>query len=181
MDEGVWESRLEGRWGVARETLREARRRVLREGQEWHTVANRVVLTREGLDKMAVALGIPVEVADSGSKTAPSAENGTESDSEQEDGTVSGGTAEKALSGHLLVGDGPFTGAVAAQKEAAQLRVTRLVRNPRIVLATDGESVLRLRVRDSAKYRPGMMVSARQVQGDLWEALGRGPRWVGRW
>jgi len=40
---------------------------------------------------------------------------------------------------------------------------------------------LRLRVRDNGKYRPGMEVPARQVQGDLYEVVGRGPRWVGKW
>jgi len=177
MEETVWESHLTGRWGVARETLRETRQRVLEEGRDWRTVANRVVLTGEGVRKLQAALGIPVEDAENGQKAAPTAPASAGA-------AETGKGREKALGGDLLVGDGPFTGAVSEKNAAAaRLRVMRLVRNPRVVLARrlDGGEVLRLRVRDNGKYRPGMEVPARQVQGDLYEVVGRGPRWVGKW
>lgn len=64
------------------------------------------------------------------------------------------------------------------------LRVTRVPRNPRIVLATDGTTAdLRVKVRRNVNFRPGMEVPALPVPGidGLFEFRGRLPRRPGRW
>jgi hypothetical protein len=71
----------------------------------------------------------------------------------------------------------------AGQGEAV-LRVLRLTRNERIVMAEkkeapDGE--LRVRVHSNVNFVPGMELTGKHVQQDLWDLVGRCPRRRGMW
>ena len=76
-----------------------------------------------------------------------------------------------------------------AIQELVPLVVVRLVPNPRIVFcqkknAAEESPLLRLRVRSSENFMPGMEVRAcRPVPGspDLYDMEGNCPRWKGRW
>jgi hypothetical protein len=73
--------------------------------------------------------------------------------------------------------------------ELVPLVVVRLVPNPRIIFcrkknAAEESPLLRLRVRSSENFMPGMEVrSCRPVPGspDLFDMEGNCPRWKGRW
>jgi hypothetical protein len=65
--------------------------------------------------------------------------------------------------------------------DLSTLRVTKVVLNPRIILATDGTSILRVRVRNNSNFLPGMEIRARRLQADLYELQGPCPRRKGRW
>lgn len=77
-----------------------------------------------------------------------------------------------------LVDDQP---AAPGPGPVVELTVLRRVLNPRILLATDGAGVLRVRVRDSANFMPGMRIPVRHIQGDLYELARPCPRSRGRW
>jgi hypothetical protein len=63
-----------------------------------------------------------------------------------------------------------------------KLTITRLVINPHLVLAaTKKGAVVRVRVRLAANFMPGMEIQARKIDGDLFELVGRCPRFKGRW
>jgi hypothetical protein len=53
--------------------------------------------------------------------------------------------------------------------------------NPRLVLAELMGEAVRVRVPDSRKFVPGMPMRVRWVSGDLYQLVGRGPRFKGRY
>jgi hypothetical protein len=65
------------------------------------------------------------------------------------------------------------------QRELVCVRTYPL--NRRIVLATLGTAEVRVRLRDSANLRPGMRLTCRFLQADLWELATRCPRFPGKW
>ena len=80
----------------------------------------------------------------------------------------------------------PMPPALPQTPDYVHLVVTRVVRNPRIVLAERKEGPpgeVRLRVRDSANFRPGMVCEKCRPTGtpDLFNLEGRTPRFRGRW
>jgi hypothetical protein len=71
--------------------------------------------------------------------------------------------------------------AAAGPGEVKNLRVHRRVLNQRIILAADGNAVVRVRVRNSENFLPGMLIPVRHIQGDLYELARACPRSRGRW
>jgi len=69
----------------------------------------------------------------------------------------------------------------AAPGQVIALRCLRRVLNPHILLATDGVAVMRVRVRHSENFMPGMSLPVRHIQGDLYELARPCPRSKGRW
>jgi hypothetical protein len=70
-----------------------------------------------------------------------------------------------------------------AKKERVpvEVRVKKVPMNPRIVVGLlDGVEV-RVRVRDSRKFVPGMLMKCVGVDEGVFELVGRGPRFKGRW
>jgi len=64
---------------------------------------------------------------------------------------------------------------------AAVATVAKVTRNPRILMATvDGREV-RVRVRKSLNFVPGMPMDVIYEKNDLWAYVGRLPRWRGRY
>jgi hypothetical protein len=134
-----------GRLGVARETLREIRQELLREGVDWVTSGNRVVLNRDAVKRVIGRLEVlgVVGSADGAKKRAAGdlAEQGE-------------GTMNEVMVGHPV----------------AEMRVVKRVANPNMVLATDGSTLYRVRGRHAGeRLKTGMKIRARHVQADLWE------------
>jgi DNA-directed RNA polymerase beta subunit len=69
----------------------------------------------------------------------------------------------------------------AAAPAEQELTVQALTRNGQIVMATRGEELVRVRVRESRHFVAGMKMTCRHLQADLWELVGRCPRFRGRW
>lgn len=93
-----------------------------------------------------------------------------------------------AALGHRSVAEAPDPKAPegpAAPLQASAvevLRVHSIPRNKRLLLAVNGAgAVLRVRVKDSGKFTRGMEVSAVRCRGDLYEHVGRLPRYRGRY
>jgi hypothetical protein len=53
--------------------------------------------------------------------------------------------------------------------------------NPHLVLGEWMGQPVRVRVKDSKKFVPGMRMKCRLVEGDIMALVGRGPRFKGRW
>jgi hypothetical protein len=164
-----WESIIAGRLGISRDTVREIRERCLTEGVDWMREKKRVLLTDSGVARVAEAVkntapdaGPPEPVPE-----ASAEKNAASGESSAVDGAVS------------CVDDVP----AAAEKNAAvkRLKVHKLVLNPRLILATDGAAVVRVRVPDCRNFIKGMEFNARLIGGDLYELVGRCPRFRGRW
>lgn len=70
----------------------------------------------------------------------------------------------------------------ASAPQVEVLRVHSKPMNTRLLMATNANgTVLRVRVRSSEKFMPGMQVQAANVQGDLYQHVGRLPRYRGRY
>lgn len=62
------------------------------------------------------------------------------------------------------------------------LTVSARCLNPRLIIATaNNGDLVRVRVRDSQNFQKGMSLTAKQIQADLYELVGRCPRFKGRW
>lgn len=53
--------------------------------------------------------------------------------------------------------------------------------NPHIILATDGKTLVRIRVKSKENFRGGMEVRCTHVQGDLYDLAGNCPRYPGKY
>jgi hypothetical protein len=92
------------------------------------------------------------------------------------------------ITGALAEKNGAEKKAVAIEiddEESFVLLVHKLPPNRRIVLAkkeeADDEQVMRVRVRDNGHFVPGMRLRCRHLDGDLYELVGRCPRFKGRY
>ena len=66
--------------------------------------------------------------------------------------------------------------------EPERCKVLRLFPNRHLLLAEDAHgSSVRVRVSDSSNFMPKMVIKARQIERDLYELVGRAPRYRGRW
>lgn len=149
------ESALAKAWGVPREDLRAFRLEQLTEGADWAMESRQVTYSAEGKKKAAAAFGVPVEA------DAPAPQPSD---------------APAATPGAFAT---PFC-------------VHRLVTNPKLVLFREKNAVgektgpdLRLRVRDSSRFIPGMDLTGRVrlIPGhtDFYELTCPQPRYRGRW
>lgn len=72
--------------------------------------------------------------------------------------------------------------AVQVPPPTERFTVLKLVPNRHLLLASDAlGSTVRVRVRDNTNFMPEMVIQVRLIQGDLYELVGRGPRYRGRW
>lgn len=65
--------------------------------------------------------------------------------------------------------------------EVVQLVVAKIVANPRMVLATDGKKMYRVKVASNAHFVPRMTIPVRIVRDDVAELARPCPRQKGRW
>jgi hypothetical protein len=61
------------------------------------------------------------------------------------------------------------------------VKAKKIPLNPRLVFGEWMGEPVRVRVPDSKKFVPGMQMRCRKIEGDLYELVGRGPRYKGKW
>lgn len=71
-------------------------------------------------------------------------------------------------------------GGIVQDPEWHQFTVHNVTTNPHIILAHDGKRLVRIRVRHNRHWRRGMPIRATHLAGDLYELVGRSPRYDGR-
>jgi hypothetical protein len=67
------------------------------------------------------------------------------------------------------------------QRPAMELKVWRKVTNLKIIMATDGTNLFRVRVKSAENFVIGMPIQCAHVAADLFELVGNCPRARGRW
>jgi len=156
--------------GLSRDIVREAREKLL-EGEDWETAGNRVVLTDDGVMRLLEALGV---------------------DLPKKRARVPGGLTIASLLDLSRLD--PLT-AVQGEDSAVkgklyQLEAVSSPRNSKILMArhlekdAPGETIeglVRVQVRDNSNFVDGMILVAMWIEQDLWELVGRCPRFRGRW
>jgi hypothetical protein len=146
--------------GCSREYLRDLRKNALERDKHWTMKAREVVLTPEGVEAVREHI-----MLNCGSEKV----------------AVDGVVTAKIAVGAALAGILERAGKGADEIEVT---VKRMVTNPRIVLADteDGEEV-RVAVRSSKNFRPGMVVPVRAVDAasGMYELARACPRYPGRW
>ena len=147
----ITERQLSEELGVSRTVIRDARRAL---GLKFAAVKNSTVLAQDEADAVRGYVGCPEAV-----KTAQ--------------------PVAQAWDQPTLVDD--QIEPVAGARPFVHLTVLQKVLNPRILLATDGAGVLRVRVRNSENFIKGMKIPVRLIQGDLYELARACPRAKGRW
>lgn len=166
--------------GVTRETVRQMRVD-LKEGKDWGKVGGRILLSAAAVETLAERLA--------GAQASPH---------ELLQVFRSAREASAAFSPKkpsLPLESEPTTTAAVLWRPGNRIMVvdTRSRRNVnrKVVLGrpkeplpapyVDNKGLVRVRVRDNAKFVHGMEMTCRHVQSDLWELVGRGPRYRGRW
>jgi len=148
----ILESVLVSRLGISREILRE-KRKLGTEGEHWSWIGgNRVCWSAAGVVWLENALRGPRN--DRGADPSP---------------------------GSILASNGQDAHAAREEQAIKDLRVLRTFMNPRLLLATDGVAVFRVRVRNSRNFVPRMTIPCRRIQADLWELARACPRFRGKW
>ncbi len=155
MSELIAEPALARRLGVGRTTVRDIRRDHLTQGDHWVIDGGKVTYTPEGVDAVLRAVNAK--------KTGEAAGTGAEQ----------GGAVIEAGDG-LPVRDDSLLEATVTEWRYP---------NRRILTADAGGRLVRVRVHDNTKYRPGMVMRVQLDPGrtDIGSVVGRGPRYPGRW
>lgn len=156
--------------GLSRTRIRLLRKEALTEGVHWHREdSGMVVYTQAGVEALAAVLKKTAQAAVVGEQVAEGLTTGAESSEEV------GGVA-------CFVGGAdpvPFEKA-AAPVEAVVSRWQ--FKNAQIIEAktADGQTLM-VRVRESKNYRPGMKIRVDVQRPGHGIAVGRAPRYPGRW
>jgi hypothetical protein len=167
--EGLLEGALAEALGVRRHTLRELRTMKLEEGVHWRKERQAVVYTEEGLARLR-ELMVPGEAPGDGG--GPAEVNGLK----MEDGAPSGATFWDPPPERVWR---PFT-----KGPTTVVKIRRILNNPHVLegqLEDREATIVRLRVRPSKLWRPGMRLPCVQLSTDYFEYCGRLPRSWGRW
>lgn len=167
----IWQSHLGALLGLSIEELRRRRKKCLVEGVDWIRDGNRVLLTDEAVQKIRAECALPEplpgpEKSADQHEAAPGQKNG-----------AGGGLSREPL----RLGPG--------LRLQTELVVYRTVMNRQVLEAheegadpSDRRNLVRVRVRDSVNFVRGMRVRVRFVQEpDLFEHVGRLPRWKGKY
>jgi len=180
------ENGLSKRLGVPRDVVRDFRGLNLLEGKDWAMAGREVAYSAAAVRMLLKHLGVSLP--------------------EKQPRKKGGATIEGLLdSARLLVPDSPVDEKIAGtpvgpaviwRPPDQTLKVLALTRNKQIVTALfteeelkpkgstfqgDRPGIARVRVRDSKNFVPGMTMLCRHLQRDLWELIGRCPRFKGRW
>lgn len=143
-------------YGLGRKVLREIRRDELTEGVHWEMIDSAVTYRAVGIEKLAELVG------KLGAEKAPPA---------------------------LVAGDGaadeespPCPARAASAPILESLRVTRVSKlNPRLLYADHAGTEVRVRVRSTRFFVPGMVAKCLEESPGLWVLAQRLPRTRGRW
>ena len=181
----VPETRLAEALGVARKSLKSVRAERLEQPADWdYAPGGAVHYTRKGVELALLVLSIPAEkialllpppAAPAPAPLAPPAAPAAQVNLEQ---CASDDHPDYPL---------PFTPAPPEPPLALEdpgvvnVTVTRCYTvNHRIVAGHINQEPVRVRVRSSAKLRPGMVLRCALVEADLYELAERLPRWAGK-
>ncbi len=169
--------------GVARHKLKLVRDKSLEKPADWSLEKSVVTYSERGLEKLLSELGLVREGLDlpqiptflPPGLSSPSVEAGPpESLDTQGSGDAVAGSDKKFWMVRRAV----------AERALVELRVVKLTRNPRLLMARAGEDgePVRVRVRSNANFRPGMKLKAREPEDadGAWAMEGRCPRFPGR-
>lgn len=153
------EARVAAELGIGRDCVRRLRMTMLAEGPDWRRLGRAVVLTEQGVAKIAL-----------------------EAESDRGGGVGMDQVDERAE--RARVGAAAASGAATSLLTVRRkdIVVRRVVRNPRILEGlVDGE-VVRVLVRPSRFWAPGMVLpGCLHEGGDLWRYVGRNPKGWRRW
>ena len=175
----ITEQKMAAEMGVNRSALKALREEHLLEEVDFKKEGREIVLTPVGQERLLEALAkLDVQAEADAKKNAAA-------------GGLGGvRTAAQAMGGVLrgILAKTRETDAGAAKRGGVDadgrvvLRVVRVYPNPRILLAKNsvGDEV-RVRVRNSKNFQPGMELYARLDEGDIYNHEGRCPRFKGRW
>lgn len=159
----VLEQDVAASFGVPQKKIAAVRVGGLVRGADWQHAGGAVRYSEEGLAKLYAALKVP-PAAD---HSAPNGQDPAPAGAPETSPAESASTALVRLP--LQAGD------------VHELVVTRtFAHNRRIIDAVRGTTIVRVRVNDSVKLRPGMTLKCAFLQGDLWELAERLPRWPGK-
>lgn len=167
----VAESDLPGRLGVSRPLLRLLRDELLAEGADWELREKQIWLSETAVEKIAAGYGRLKDgsLADLKSEKSPP-EGGTPNPEKK----GAGGTAPSPA---LKNGGAPAPAVVLHE-----LRVWKAdgYAGGRMLLArTIAGKAVKVRVRSTEKFCPGMVLYASRVNGELYQFQGPYPRWRG--
>lgn len=151
------ESELAETLGLAQSVLKAQRASLpLVRGTDWQLVRNRVCYTREAREKILSGLQVVSLPAAAG--------------------------PEKSAIGGPAASLAPLE---QFRPDLAALVCVKLPRNRRILLARLAggapHALVRVRVKDSGKFTPGMELQARHLAADLYQFEGHAPRWTGKY
>jgi len=161
------EDELAGNLGIDRRELAKSRKRVLQRKVDWITDKGKVCLTEDATRKILADLGILG--SERAQEPAPDSPVPPPSESPPE-------LPEPILPVQIL-----DLGPSQPQNTTIELVMEKTCRNRRIIICRKGEDPVRVRVRNSRNFRKGMKVKARLISADLYELVGRCPRFRGRW
>lgn len=157
--------------GVTRGEIKKLRAAHLQEGADWEVQGRDVVLTDDGLTRLQDAIArLKVKAAEKEQATQNELHAMYEEQSAQHVSKI----MPEVLQGILQK--------VQENRKAEKMKVLKTFRNPRIMeCATEEGKVVRVRVRSSENFLPGMELQAFHEQDDVYTFEGRCPRWRGKW
>lgn len=153
--------------GISRDEVKQLRGQSLKLGHDYMTVKGETVITNSGMAKLVKSIGRIGRAA-----KGALAQFGI--------GSIATPPEEAAAS------PGPRQGAALPQIDNSSALPLKIVRRPvnlRIVYAQlpNEGAIVRVRVKTSIKFVPGMTIEARQIEGDLYQHVGRLPRFRGKY
>lgn len=188
----IAERDLAAQLGLAADVLKSTRMAHLQRGTDWQLEKNLVCYSADGRARLLALLNIadvpaapaPVAVDSAPNAPQPTAVRGLVVDVSDLK-IVTAEVAEMAPADaawwQQALAAAPKNYVPPRPGEERVLVCVRTVRNPRVVLARDGDKEAWVRVRDSKNFRPDMEIRATCIEGEMWELVGRCPRWPGKW
>lgn len=183
------EAELVANLGLARKRVREVRASTLVRGDDWSHTGGQVRYSDTGQKKLLDALRVSGDGAPRPPDPAPALQSA---------GDLAPKKIEKAVLSGVAVSGADFgvpaaelaqqraTDATAALQaptigEIRELVMVRTYPNRNIVQATHAGGHVRVRLKDSGKMIPGMVMKCAFVGNGLWRLAQPLPRWRGKW
>lgn len=146
---------------ISRTDLTEIRKEILFEKEHWSTQKRTVIYTKAGVDKVLEHLNL-VSQGFAVPLVVTKSDNGVQLESERPINDPEAISTKEDAPEYVLV------------------KITQKFRNPLLMAAEFEGKPIRVRVRDSKNFMPGMEIKARRIRDDFFIFEGRCPRWKGR-
>lgn len=168
--------------GLSVEKIKQIRENALFEKDHWIKSGREILYTEEGKSKFLELISHQF-VADRSNlaQDEPVLESALSAVPLSSDEMAPTGISESGVSFDQVKES--FTEAIEyTQFKPVPLTVSARCQNPRLLLAkANTGDLVRVRVRDNQNFQIGMSLQAKQIQADLYELVGRCPRFKGRW